>query len=86
MASKSKTIVIKNNIEKVIKNVIRHNFRRIENEKIISTDKTNLPFLDVLSYLKFCCLQICTTLYNTELKSSSFFFSFSIFFSEMSYG
>lgn len=42
MASKTKTIMIKNNIEKVIKRVIRHNFRRIENEKIISVDKPNL--------------------------------------------
>lgn len=33
MASKSKTIMIKDNIEKVIKKVIRHNFMRKENEK-----------------------------------------------------
>lgn len=56
MASKSKTITIKKNIEKVIKNVIRHNFRRTENEKIISFDKPNLPLLDVLSHMKFYCL------------------------------
>lgn len=56
MASKSKTIMIKNNIEKVIKNVIRHNFRRLENEKIISVDKPNLPLLDALSHVKFYCL------------------------------
>lgn len=86
MASKSKTIVIKNNIEKVIKNVIRHHFRRMENENIIGTDKTNLPFLDALSYMKFYCLQICTAFYNIELKSSFLFFPFSIFFSEMQYG
>lgn len=42
MASKTKTIMIKNNIEKVIKRVIRRNFRRIENENIISVDKPNL--------------------------------------------
>lgn len=53
MVSKSKTIMIKNNIEKVIKNVIRHNCRRIENEKIISFDKPDLPLLDVLSHMKF---------------------------------
>lgn len=55
MASKSKTIRIKNT-EKVIKNVIRHHFRKIENEKIISVDKPNLPRLDVLSHVKFYCL------------------------------
>lgn len=33
MVSKSKTIMIKNNIEKVIKKVIRNNFARKENEK-----------------------------------------------------
>lgn len=33
MASKSKTIMITNNTEKVIKKVIIHNFRRTENEK-----------------------------------------------------
>lgn len=33
MASKGKTIMIKDNIEKVIKKVIRHNFTRKENEK-----------------------------------------------------
>lgn len=42
MASKTKTIMIKNNLQKVIKIVIRHNFKRIENEKIISIDKPNL--------------------------------------------
>lgn len=56
MASKSKTIMITNNIEKIIKNIIRHNFRRIENEKIISVDKPHLPLLDVLSHVKFYCL------------------------------
>lgn len=49
MVSKSKTVMIKNNTEKVIKNVIRHSFRRIENENINSTDKPNLP-LNVKHY------------------------------------
>lgn len=77
MASKTKTIMIKNNIEKVIKRVIRRNFRRIENEKIISVDKPNLSqmFFHTWNFIVYKSEPRFAT-HNRKAQLWGFFFHF----------